>query len=151
MNVYHGSYTRLSEPKIVDSRYIKDFGEGFYCTVIREQAEKWARRNKNGVVNTYSVDMRVMESLKVKNFQSMTDEWLDFIIDCRNGLDHDYDVVIGAMADDQIYNYVEDYIEGNITREMFWSLAKFRYPTHQIAFCTDASLKCLRFISSEEI
>ena len=138
-------------PKIIRGKYTKDFGEGFYCTVIREQAEKWARRNKNGVVNTYSVDMRVMESLKVKNFQSMTDEWLDFIIDCRNGLDHDYDVVIGAMADDQIYNYVQDYVEGNITREMFWSLAKFRYPTHQIAFCTDAALKCLRFISSEEI
>ena len=30
---------------------------------------------------------------------------VDFIIDCRNGKKHAYDIVIGAMADDQIYNY----------------------------------------------
>ena len=40
------------------------------------------------------------------------------------------------MADDQIWDYVEDYMEGSITREAFWILAKFKYPTHQIVFCT---------------
>ena len=46
---------------------------------------------------------------------------------------------------------IEDYIAGNITREMFWSLAKFRYPTHQIAFCTKESLRCLDFKKSEVV
>lgn len=50
----------------------------------------------------------------------MTEEWLDFIADCRSGKDHEYDIVIGAMADDQIYNFVSDYIDGVITREQFW-------------------------------
>ena len=59
----------------------------------------------------------------------MTDEWLDFIIDCRSGKPHQYDIVIGTMANDQIYNYVSDYIDGAITREQFWVLAKFKYPT----------------------
>ena len=54
------------------------------------------------------------------------------------------------MADDQIYNYITDLIEGVITREAFWELAKFRYPTHQIAFCTNKALKCLKFIDSKE-
>ena len=58
---------------------------------------------------------------------------------------HDYDIVIGAMADDQIYTYVSDYIDGTITREQFWVLAKFKYPTHQIVFCTDEALKCLTY------
>lgn len=49
--------------------------------------------------------------------------------------------MIGAMADDQIYNYVSDYIDGVITREQFWALARFKYPTHQIVFCTDAAMK----------
>ena len=81
----------------------------------------------------------------------MTEEWLDFIISCRHGQPHTYDIVIGAMADDQIYNYISDYIDGIITREQFWVLAKFKYPTHQINFCSPAALKCLEYVSSEEV
>ncbi len=49
---------------------------------------------------------------------------VDFIIDCRNGKKHAYDIVIGAMADDQIYNYISDYLDGSITREQFWILVE---------------------------
>lgn len=70
----------------------------------------------------------------------MTEEWLDFIINCRSGREHEYDIVIGAMADDQVYNYVNDLINGTITREAFWELAKFKHPTHQIAFCTNLKM-----------
>lgn len=79
----------------------------------------------------------------------MTDEWLDFIADCRAGKPHNHDIVIGAMADDQIYNYVADFISGVITREQFWVLAKFKYPTDQICFCTDKALNTLTFKASE--
>lgn len=72
-------------------------------------------------------------------------------INCRHGEAHDYDIVIGAMANDQIYNFIADYIDGIITREQFWTMAKFKYPAHQINFCTDAFLGCLTFIGSEEI
>ena len=81
----------------------------------------------------------------------MTEEWLDFIINCRRGKPHNYDIVIGAMADDQVYNYITDLMMGQITREAFWELAKFRHPTHQIAFCTDKSLSCLKFLKAEEL
>ena len=89
------------------------------------------------------------KNLKIKEFSVMTEEWLDFIIDCRSGKTHNYDIVIGAMADDQVYNYVVDLISGNITRSAFWELAKFKHPTHQIAFCTEKSLNCLKFIGSK--
>lgn len=81
----------------------------------------------------------------------MTEEWLDFIINCRHGIPHAHDIVIGAMANDQIYNYIADYIDGVITREQFWSLARFKYPTHQINFCTPDALKCLEFHSCREV
>ena len=68
----------------------------------------------------------------------------------RSGKSHDYDIVIGAMADDQIYNYISDYMDGTITREQFWVLAKFKYPTHQIVFCSNEALKCLRYRGYEE-
>lgn len=149
MTVYHGSYTAVPQPKIIKGRNTKDFGSGFYCTIIREQAERWAKRYSTPTVSTYTV--RLNTSLKILEFKEMTEEWLDFIINCRNGVVHSYDIVIGAMADDQIYNYITDYIDGIITREQFWVMAKFKYPTHQINFCTDKSLKCLEFTASEEV
>ena len=145
--IYHRSCTEVKYPKIIKGRYTKDFGPGFYCTVIREQAERWARRYDTPIVNTYSV---LLDSgLDILEFKAMTDEWLDFIVDCRKGVPHNHDVVIGAMANDQIYNYISDFVDGVITREQFWVLAKFKYPTHQISFCSEKALKYLKFIRSE--
>lgn len=149
MTVYHGSYTTVEKPEIVVGRNTKDFGPGFYCTIIREQAERWAKRYDVPVVNVYTV--RLNTNLNILEFKEMTEEWLDFIINCRHGIPHQYDIVIGAMANDQIYNYIADYIDGIITREQFWMMAKFKYPTHQINFCTSQALKCLEYLSSEEI
>ncbi|MCQ2204754.1 MAG: DUF3990 domain-containing protein [Bacteroidales bacterium] len=150
MEIYHGSYIKIESPKIITDVYTKDFGVGFYCTIIKEQARRWAMRYKdNSVVNVYNC--QIDTSLFVKDFGPISDEWLDFVVDCRAGKSHSYDIVIGAMADDQIYNYVNDYIAGNISREQFWVLAKFKYPTHQIAFCSQESLKCLKFVKAEYI
>lgn len=149
MLVFHGSYTEVQQPRIIVGRNTKDFGTGFYCTVIKEQAERWAKRYATPVVNIYS--LLINEKLDILEFREMTDEWLDFIIACRSGKPHQHDIVIGAMANDQIYNYVSDYIDGVITREQFWMLAKFKYPTHQINFCSEQSLSCLTFYKSEAV
>lgn len=149
MLVYHGSYTEIKQPRLIKGRNTKDFGTGFYCTVIKEQAQRWAKRYDTPVVNTYS--LLINEKLDILEFKTMTDEWLDFIIDCRSGKPHSYDIVIGAMADDQIYNYISDYIDGIITREQFWMLARFKYPTHQINFCSEQALECLTFYKSEAV
>ena len=44
MTVYHGGYTPVKHPEIRVGRNTKDFGTGFYCTVIKEQAQRWAKR-----------------------------------------------------------------------------------------------------------
>ena len=149
MTVFHGSYTIIETPEIRKTRNTKDFGIGFYCTIIREQAERWAKRYDTPIINTYTVCLN--PNLKILEFKDMSDEWLDFIINCRHGLAHDYDIVIGAMANDQIYNFIADYIDGIITREQFWVLAKFKYPTHQINFCSPNALQGLDFASGEEV
>lgn len=149
MTVYHGGYTAIPQPKIIVGRNTKDFGPGFYCTIIKEQAMRWAKRYDTPIVNLY--DVRMNTSLKILEFREMTEEWLDFIIDCRSGKAHTYDIVIGAMANDQIYNYIADYMDGIITREQFWSMTRFKYPTHQINFCTEAALQCLEFRKAEEV
>lgn len=149
MIVYHGGYTEIRHPKIIVGRNTKDFGTGFYCTLIKEQAERWAKRYDTPMLNSYTVCIN--ESLNILEFRDMTEEWLDFIVRCRHGEPHSYDIVIGTMANDQIYNYVSDYIDGILTREQFWVLAKFKYPTHQINFCTEAALQCLTFYACEEV
>lgn len=149
MTVYHGGYQPVEFPEIRKGRNTKDFGDGFYCTIIKEQAQRWARRYDTGIVSVY--DVIINSQLRIKEFKEMTEEWLDFIVACRLGKEHDYDIVIGAMADDQIYNYVSDYMEGTITREQFWVLARFKYPTHQIVFCSDSALKCLVFRGYEKV
>ena len=149
MTVFHGGYTTIENPEIRKGHHTKDFGDGFYCTIIKEQAQRWARRYDSKIVSVYEV--RMNSDLKIKEFNEMTDEWLDFIIDCRSGKSHAYDIVIGAMADDQIYNFISDYMDGTITREQFWVLAKFKYPTHQINFCTEEALKCLEYRGYEVV
>jgi len=149
MEVYHGGYMEVSEPKIFTHGFTKDFGYGFYCTLIKEQAIKWSLRYDTPILSVFNY--LVDSSLNILEFKTMTEEWLDFIIDCRSGKNHNYDIVIGAMADDQVYNYISDYIDGVISREQFWALAKFKYPTHQINFATERALKCIKFVKSQNV
>lgn len=151
MEIYHGGYCEIIQPEIIKGKYTKDFGSGFYCTLLKEQAGRWAKRYNTPVISVYEYMKTRTSHLKVLNFQEMTEEWLDFIVACRNGEKHDYDIVSGAMANDQVYNYISDYIQGILTREQFWVLAKFKHPTHQINFCTPEALTCLTFKRSEEI
>ena len=149
ITLYHGGYMPIEKPEIRISRNTKDFGPGFYCTTIKEQARRWAKRYDNKIVSIYEV--RMNPSLAIKEFKEMTEEWLDFIIRCRSGEPHNYDIVIGPMANDQIYNYIADYIDGAITRDQFWVLAKFKYPTHQMNFCTPQALACLEYRGCEVV
>ena len=147
--IYHGSYCKVEKPEIKKGKYTKDFGVGFYCTILEEQAKKWAKKYNTPIINIYEYDEN--PNLKIKEFTVMTEEWLDFIINCRNGKKHNYDIVIGAMADDQVYNYITDLMSGQITREAFWELAKFKHPTHQIAFCTEKALETIRYVNAVEL
>ena len=148
--VYHGSSQIVDTPEIRIARFNKDFYFGFYCTIMRKQAERWATRyGQTGYVNLY--EYHPNENLKMLKFEKMTEEWLDFIAACRVGRAHDYDIVEGPMADDTIFNYVQGFIDGKYSRAAFWELAKFKYPTHQINFCTKQALDCLVFRFGEEV
>lgn len=150
MTIYHGGSDIVVSPEIRIGKYTKDFYWGFYCTMLPQQAERWALRNtKKSVVNVYNCTIN--EQLNIKQFEKMDDEWLDFIVMCRNGGSHGYDIVEGPMADDTIYNYVQDFIEDRISRKAFWELAKFKYPTHQISFHTARALACLKYERSYDL
>ncbi len=118
--LYHGSKEEVVYPEIRITRYTKDFSWGFYCTNNYQQAYRWAdRRSAYGIVNIY----RYVENpeLKILRFPEMSDEWLDFIAKCRAGETHPYDIVEGPMSDDTIWDYVNGFTSGQISREAFWA------------------------------
>ena len=155
MILYHGSYLEIIKPDLVHSRVNVDFGRGFYTTPFYEQAVSWCRkfrrRGKDGIISLYEFDEKAYQELRVLNFDSYSEEWLDFIVSCRSGKSHPYDIVEGPMADDQIWTYIEDFISTKITRTAFWELAKFQKPTHQISFHTINALLCLKFVQAKEV
>lgn len=147
--IYHGSYMTIEYPEIRKHKFTKDFSVGFYCTEIKEQAEKWASKFKTSIVNVYQI--RDLENLQIKIFDDYSNEWLDFVVSCRSGNSHDYDVVIGPMADDTIYDYIDAYMDGQMDEQKFFDLMKFKYPTNQISFHSGKALNQIDFIESYEI
>lgn len=65
--VYHGGYEATEKPEIRASKYTKDFGTGFYCTIIKEQAQRWARRYNTKIVSIY--DVKIFSELKIWNLK----------------------------------------------------------------------------------
>ena len=150
MILYHGSKEIVKYPEIRKAQFHKDFYFGFYCTSLSEQAKRWASRyGGKGYLNRYEYTPN--DQLKYLIFEEMTEEWLDFIVQCRSGISHDYDIVEGPMADDTIYNYIQNFIDGKISRAAFWELAKFKHPTHQISFHTISALDTLKYVGSEVV
>lgn len=126
MILYHGSNVDIKEIDLLKSRPNKDFGQGFYLTEDRQQAFRMAEQKvlqSDGVpiVNAYEFDEQHLTdgTLKVQLFDGYTEEWAQFILANRNRRTrerlHNYDVVIGAIANDkvgvQLFRYMKDYID----------------------------------------
>ena len=153
MTLYHGSYVEISKPDLNHSRNNVDFGKGFYTTPIYEQAAKWCgkfkKRGMDGVVTRYIFDEDRMKSLKVLEFTSYSEEWLDFILACRKGSDvTDYDIVIGGVANDKVFNTVELFFEGLIDKKEAINRLRYEKPNLQICFRSEEAINCLMFEGS---
>ena len=123
ITLFHGSIEIIEYPEIRIGRDTKDFYWGFYCTLIEEQAIRWATRfGKISFINIYNFNEA--NSLKVLKFPEMSEEWLDFIVNCRYGGSHDYDIVEGAMADDTIFNYIQNFIDEELSSSRLKSFAE---------------------------
>ena len=156
MILYHGSYIEVSEPNLSYSRSNLDFGKGFYTTTIHDQAKKWCekfkRNNKKGIVSCYTLDAEAYNSLKIKTFSYYNEEWIDFILACRNGKDmSDYDIVEGGIANDKVFNTVELYFSGLIDRSEDLNRLRFEKPNWQVCLRTNKALEFLKFKGSEEV
>jgi hypothetical protein len=154
MKVYHGSYTEIIEIDLSKSRDSRDFGKGFYVTNIRSQAEYWAARigklhNTEGVVTEFTFYDNAFThwEMKVLRFDGYTEAWLDFVVKNRDPRTlvsaHDYDIVEGPVANDNVADRIIDYLENRVSKVDFLKELSYHKPTHQICLCTLKSLQMI--------
>lgn len=157
MILYHGSSVEVLQPNLKHSRPRVDFGLGFYTTPLHEQAVKWCgkfkRSKKPGIITRYTFDEAAYNACNVLKFGSYSEEWLDFILTCRSGNDTtDYDIVIGGVANDKVFNTVELYFDNLIDKTEALNRLRYEKPNLQICFRTQAVLdKYLHCDGSERV
>lgn len=136
MTLYHASTSVIELPDIIHSRDRLDFGKGFYVTVIREQAEKYAerflRRGKEAYLNVYET-RGDLSCFKKKEFASYNEEWLDYVMNCRQGLPVEpFDWIVGGIADDKVFNTIDLYFANVISKDEALRRLVYEKPNQQI-------------------
>jgi len=161
MKLYHGSTEEIIKPMVIDTQRLLDFGKGFYTTSNVEQAENWAlikrRRNiasESCFVSVYEFDDNILASneLQVKNFNSANEKWLDFVVANRRGLnEHNYDIVIGAVANDTLYQTLTLFESAILTKAETILRLKTHLLFDQVSFHNEKALVFLKFINSYQV
>ena len=156
MKLYHGTNIDFSEIDLAKFFPLKDFGKGFYLTTIREQAERMAKRKQEAlggkaIVQEYEFDENVLhkDDLKALVFEGTTPEWATFIFNNRSrnkNYRHDYDIVVGPIADDGVAFLINQYTMGAVTLAQFTRMLKFKKLSNQYFFGTEKAVKQLRRI-----
>ena len=158
MILYHGSNVIVDQPKLIRQNRYLDFGFGFYTTTNREQAVNFAQkvtdRRKMGeaTLNIYSVNEAVaFQECKVLQFDSPEEAWLDFVAANRQGTyqGEKYDLIYGAVANDDVYRTIALYMTGVLDKEQTLSSLKIRKLFNQLVFATEKSLQYLKFEGRE--
>lgn len=152
MKLYHGSNVAIESIDLSRSKPYKDFGQAFYLSSDREQAQAMATAKciqfgGEPHVTVFEVDEKQMQRLAYQYFEGYTPEWARFVYNNRDEhqrFTHPYDIVYGPIADDYIGLQMRRYRVSKLTFEQF--LQEIQYPkgiTYQYAFCTQKAISLL--------
>jgi hypothetical protein len=159
MKVYHGTNMVIEHPRIINRFKTLDFGEGFYTTENESQAQDFAvkvcaRRDTAliPIVNCYELN-EDFNRLSVLKFDAPDERWLDFVVDRRRGVELliKYDLIIGPVANDDVFGTIILYETGQLDRESAIGRFKVKELYNQVVFCSVAALDCLSFIKSYRV
>ena len=159
MILYHGSNVEVRKPSLRRSRKKTDFGRGFYTTTQKEQAEHWTSikidRAKKGrrIVSVFEVEDALLSNpeLKIREFHGPDESWLDFVVDSRKGVEHDYDLVFGPVANDKVFTVVNLYESGVLDAPAAIAELKAYKTYDQLSFHTQRVIDSLKFVESYEV
>ena len=154
MILYHGTNIDFDTINLTKSHKYKDFGQGFYLTDIRTQAAEFAAKRSRlfggyPIIQEYEFDGSLLEStdLKILKFDTPSTEWAEFIFKNRNrvmNFTHNYDIVIGPIANDGVAYLLGRYEEGTLTIEELSNKLEYKKLNNQYFFGTEKSLKYLK-------
>ena len=159
ITLYHGSNVEIDKIRLDLCKPGKDFGKGFYLNPNYEQAFKMAQRAKRitnsgkEIVSTFEFDEKLLEdlSLNIKIFPDYSEDWAEFVVSNRkNASDtpiHNYDIVIGPIADDTVGVQIRRYIMGYLPLKQL--VEELRYVGDhaiQYFFGTEKAINLLRRI-----
>lgn len=156
MILYHGTTIEIETIDLEKSKPNKDFGKGFYLSAEKEQAEAMAdykaeQIGGNSIVNAFEFDAANLEnkSLNIKIFKEYDKEWANFIFANRNNPTsvnvHNYDIVIGPIANDRVGIQIRKYMEKEIDLPTFINRLKYmKGITIQYYFGTERAINLLK-------
>ena len=157
MILYHGSLEIVEKPQILQANRPLDFGTGFYTTTSLQQARRWVKLRMEqsqasvGFINIYEYTPK--SDLRTRLFRSANEAWVDFVHANRTVQDynHDYDIVTGPVANDNVYLNFNLYESGIITkRELIRRLKTYKL-VDQLLFHTERSLDTLEYVGNKEV
>lgn len=155
MRLYHGSNSKIKNIDLTKCKPYKDFGQGFYLTEIEEQASQMARRTASiyggsAVVTQFEFDETALSdsTLSIKRFEEPNEEWALFVMANRSRERqhpvHEYDIVIGPVADDTIATLFRNFDDGIIDLPMLVKGLKYKKISSQYLFLTPKSVAYLK-------
>jgi hypothetical protein len=157
MRLYHGTDTLIRAPRILVPNRALDFGPGFYTTSDRTQAERWARSvarrrgSAAALVHEYECDEAALATLRLKQFDAPSREWLDFVVDHRLGRykGAGLDYVAGPVANDRTIPVIQQYLQAK-DKDAFapvaLALIKPENLVDQRTFKTEQALACFELV-----
>lgn len=155
MILYHGTNVDFETIDLSKSKPNKDFGQGFYLSADYNQAMDMAKtkveqlETGTPIVLAFEVDEQQMAKLKIQRYSEYSEEWAKFILlNRRNDTHkpvHDYDIVIGPIANDrvgvQLWKYETQTID---LPTLVRNLQHMKGITFQYFFGTEQAIKLLR-------
>lgn len=159
MILYHGSNCNIAEIDLSKSKVGKDFGCGFYLSADEQQARELAERKTEQMgigtptLTVYSFDEKSLHNkeISVLIFQSYSKEWAEFVLMNRRNRTrqpaHEYDIVIGPIADDAVGYQIRRFTSGLIDMDKFLEELKYmKGITMQYFFGTEKAISFLNKI-----
>lgn len=152
LELYHGSNVAIDKIDLSKGHINKDFGKGFYLTTLPQQAMEMAKRkarqflDAKPIVTTFLFDENELTSceLNVKVFHTVSEEWAMFILQnrkaSRTGFHHDYDIVVGPVADDSVVQQLDLFEMGLITLSQLVEALRYRNINNQYFFGTERAV-----------
>lgn len=176
--LYHGSYCEVKRPEIQCGARYKDFGQGFYLTTSKMQAESFIKTSVKEAILSGKTDIKqnfgyvscfrfsMNDALDILAYPNADTEWLHCIVAHRRKhtfpeIVEDmkkYDIITGKIANDNTNATIAAYmafaygeIGSKSADEMCISLLLPERLQDQFCFRTEKALESIKFAGSEKI